>query len=144
MSDDDPFSRALGIVPDPKSEIIKDLVKTALNDSAKDDFTYARANVREVVENGSEAIHKLANIAEQTQNPRAYEVLAKLMDTVVSANKELLTLQKQIRELDNADMPQNEDARTINNNLYVGSTAELAKLIEGMNNSNTTIITDES
>jgi hypothetical protein len=143
MSDDDPFSRALGIVPDPKSETIKNLVKTALNDSAKDDFTYARANVREVVENGNDAIHKLASIAEQTQNPRAYEVLAKLMDTVVSANKELLTLQKQIRELDNADMPQNEDARTINNNLYVGSTAELAKLIEGMNSSNTTIINCE-
>jgi hypothetical protein len=88
------------------------------------------------VENGNDAIAKLASIADQSQNPRAFEVLAKLMDSMVAANKQLLDLQKEIRTIDKADMPQDEEAKkSVTNNLFVGSTAELQKMIEDMKKS---------
>jgi hypothetical protein len=61
-------------------------------------------------------------------------VLAKLMDTMLSANRELLDLQKKIREIDAADSPTNETAKQVTNNLFVGSTSELQKVIDGMKN----------
>ena len=134
---DDPLDRALGIVPDCKSEIVQKLIYNAMDDSAKEDFTYARANVREVVENGAEAIVTLSNIAAQTQNPRAFEVLAKLMDTVVSANRELLDMQQKIRKIADANDHHNDGPKTINNTMFIGSTAELAKMIDDMDKNKT-------
>jgi hypothetical protein len=77
---------------------------------------------------------KLAQIADSSQHPRAFEVLAKLMDTMLNANEKLLALQTKIREIDAADTPVNEKAKTINNNLFVGSTAELQKVLKDMKN----------
>jgi hypothetical protein len=89
-----------------------------------------------MIEEGQDAMHKLTQIATQSQHPRAFEVLAKMMETMLQANKDLMGLQKDIRELDAADSPINEKAKTINNNLFVGSTAELQKMIEQMKNGN--------
>lgn len=136
--DDDPINRALNLGPLPaRSQAVATIIAAATNDSAKEDFTFARANIREVVENGNDAIAKLAVIADQSQNPRAFEVLAKLMDSMVAANKQLLELQKEIRTIDKADVPQDENARKhVTNNLFVGSTAELQKMIEDMKKPN--------
>jgi len=135
-NDDNPLNRALNLGPmgEPDySKAVSTIVNTARNDSAKEDFTFARANVREVVENGTDAIAKLAVIADQSQNPRAFEVLAKLMDTVTNASKQLLDIQQQIRTIDKADVPQDEEAkRSVTNNLFVGSTAELQKMLADM------------
>jgi hypothetical protein len=134
--DDNPINKALNLGPVARndySKAVSTIVTAARNDSAKEDFTFARANIREVVENGNDAIAKLAVIADQSQNPRAFEVLAKLMDSMVAANKQLLDLQKEIRTIDKADMPQDEEAKkNVTNNLFVGSTAELQKMIEDM------------
>ena len=79
---------------------------------------------------GTEAITKLALIAEQSQNPRAFEVLAKLMDTVVNASDKLITLQKTMTDIEKVHEPHNDEAKKhITNQLFVGSTAELAALI---------------
>lgn len=134
--DDNPINKALNLGPVARndySKAVSTIVTAARNDSAKEDFTFARANIREVVQNGNDAIAKLAVIADQSQNPRAFEVLAKLMDSMVAANKQLLDLQKEIRTIDKADMPQDEEAKKhVTNNLFVGSTAELQKMIEDM------------
>ena len=73
-------------------------------------------------------------VADSSQHPRAYEVLAKLMDTIIDANKDLLDLQTKIRDINTADTPLNEKAKTINNNLFVGSTAELQKVLKELKN----------
>lgn len=113
---------------------IDSLIAKAHDDSARSDFKAARANLYEVIRTGQEAMDKLSLIASQSQHPRAFEVLAKLMDTMVNTNKELLQLQTKIREIDAADSPMNEKAQTINNNLFVGSTAELQKVLKEMKN----------
>ena len=134
--DDDPINKALNIgpmAPISYNKTVANIIQSARNDSAKEDFTFARANIREVVENGNDAIAKLAVIADQSQNPRAFEVLAKLMDTMVVANEKLLEIQQKIRDLDKADMPHDDEAKkAITNNLFVGSTSDLAKIIESM------------
>jgi len=140
MNDDDnesPIDRALNLGPinQTYSKTISSIIDQARDDSADEDFTFSRANIREVIENGTEAIAKLTIIAQQSQNPRAYEVLAKLMDTVTNASKELLELQEKIRTIDKADVPRDDDSKSqITNNLFVGSTHELQKMIENMRN----------
>jgi hypothetical protein len=133
--DNDPIGKALGV--NPMNETVKNIIADAHNDSAGIDFETARANVINVIESGQEAIATLSQIAESSQHPRAYEVLAKLMDTVVNANKSLLDFQTKIREINNIDSPINSQAKTINNNLFVGSTAELQKVIADMKNGST-------
>ena len=82
---------------------------------------------------------KLGEIANSSQHPRAFEVLAKLMETMLQANKDLMELQSKIREINSADAPMSEHAKTINNNLFVGSTSELQKMIENMKNGGSAI-----
>jgi Terminase DNA packaging enzyme len=134
MSDanNDPISQALNLAPMPDS--ISSIVARGHDDSAKTDFNLARANIHEVIQNGSHAIDRLSQIADSSQHPRAFEVLAKLMDTMLQANKDLLQLQKQIREIDSADAPMSEQAKSVTNNLFVGSTAELQKVLKDMKN----------
>lgn len=136
MSDennDDPIGKALGLTPIEKTtDTINVMLADAHNDSARNDFEMARANIHEMLQNGSEAMHKLALIAESSQHPRAFEVLAKLMDTMLNANQKLLDLQSQIREINTSDSPINEKAKSITNNLFVGSTAELQKVLKDM------------
>ena len=92
----------------------------------------SRANIHEMINDGKEAMFKLAEIASSSQHPRAFEVYAKLMDTLLTANERLLDMQSKIREIDAKDSPMSEHTKTINNNLFVGSTAELQKMIQHM------------
>lgn len=136
MEKKDKIGEALGLAPlTTASEVtVKGIVSKAHDDSAKNDFEMARANIHEVINNGLNAIDKLSQIADASQHPRAFEVLAKLMDTVVTANKDLLELQSKIRDLDAKDTPVNDQAKSVTNNLFVGSTADLQKVIENMKN----------
>lgn len=138
-ANNDPLSQALNLTPltTATDNAVKSLVAKAHDDSAKNDFEMARSNIHEVIQNGVYAMEKLSQIADSSQHPRAFEVLAKLMDTMLNANKELLELQKKIREIDAADAPTNEEAKGVTNNLFVGSTADLQKVIETMKNGKT-------
>ena len=138
MSEDenDPLGKALGLPALEYEKTIDTMIAKAHDDSARNDFESARASLYEVIQTGKEAMDKLTEIASQSQHPRAFEVLAKLMDTVVNTNKELLELQSKIRTIDASDAPTNEKAKSITNNLFVGSTAELQKMIKDMNSKN--------
>lgn len=132
-ANNDPIGKALNLSPvEQKDNFVERIIADAHDDSAKQDFEIARANIHNMIENGQEAMLKLAQIADSSQHPRAFEVLAKLMDTMLQANEKLLDLQTKIREIDAADSPMNEKAKTVNNNLFVGSTAELQKVLQDM------------
>lgn len=117
------------------TKTVNGIIEDAMDDSAKKDFEKARANIHELIDNGKDAMEKLALIADSSQHPRAYEVLSKLMETVLQANRDLLELQSKIREIKAGDQPIN-GAKTINNNLFVGSTAELQKMIKNIREGN--------
>lgn len=95
----------------------------------EDDFEYARGNLIAAIEKGQEALSGILDVAGMSQHPRAYEVAAKLMDSVSAANKDLLELQKRKKELTG----ESSAPTTVNNNLFVGSTAELQQLIKKQN-----------
>jgi predicted transcriptional regulator len=133
-ANNDPISNALNLAPLQYEQQVDKLIAKAHDDSARNDFEAARANLYEVIQTGQEAMDKLTEIASQSQHPRAFEVLAKLMDTMVNTNKELLELQTKIRQIDAADSPISEQAKTINNNLFVGSTTELQKVLKELKN----------
>lgn len=113
-------------------DVFDQMLVDAHNDSAKKDFEQARINLHDMIDNGKEALAKLAEIADSSQHPRAFEVYAKMMDSLLNANKELLNLQTKIREIKHADSPVSEKAKSVTNNLFVGSTAELQKMIKDM------------
>jgi hypothetical protein len=135
-ANNDPIANALGITPITPAEntnVIKRLEKEANDDTAKEDFSIARSNIHNIIDTGSEALDKLMQIADQSQQARAYEVVAILMKNLLDANKDLLAIQKSIREIKDIEKPTNNT--TVNhNNLFVGSTAELQKVIQDMRN----------
>ena len=136
-NEDDPIGKALGLPTPINSNTVEKIIADGHNDSAKKDFEYARVNIMQVIEDSRDAIQTLAQIADSSQHPRAFEVLAKLVDTTVNANKALLDLQSKIRELDATDAPINDKAQTVhNNNLFVGSTAELQKVLQELKKNN--------
>jgi len=133
--DNDPIGKALGINLSPienKIDVIDKMIVDSHNDSASKDFETARANLHEMIQDGKDAMFKLAEIAASSQHPRAFEVYAKLMDTLISANEKLLDFQTKIRDIQHAESPMNEQAKNVTNNLFVGSTAELQKVLKEM------------
>ncbi len=103
--------------------------KQIVKDSTLDnDFEYARGNLYQVIEHGSNALSDLLAVAQQSQHPRAYEVVANLVKTLSEANIALLDLTKRKQDISN-DQKQKQPS-TVNNNLFVGSTGELQKLIK--------------
>ena len=106
------------VTPMPKATIDQDDVM--------DDYHYARENLKNIIDSAQQSIDDLSSIASTSESPRAYEVLSDLMKTLVNANKDLLELQRKVKQLkDDGEKPSN-----VTNALFVGSTAELQKLIK--------------
>ena len=97
------------------------------------DFSYAKENVIHVIESGKDALQKLLIIADQSQQPRAFEVISKLMDSIINANRSIIDMHEQIAR---SGMPLKEEVNntTITNNLLVATTAELTKMIKKIKN----------
>jgi hypothetical protein len=92
------------------------------------DYEYARTNLYDVIETGSNALNQLVELAKASEHPRAFEVVSQLTKTLVEANKDLLDIQKKVKELRKEE---NNDPQNVTNALFVGSTADLQKLIKG-------------
>ena len=96
--------------------------KKAAQDNIVDDYEYARGNMIAVIEKGQEALSGILDVAGMSQHPRSYEVVATLVKAVADANKDLLELAKKRKDLEKVE---NGGPQTVNNNLYLGSTADL-------------------
>jgi len=97
------------------------------NDIEKD-YEYTRGNLYSIIEKGQEAINGILELAQDSEMPRAYEVAGQLIKSVSDATDKLMDLQKKVKDV-NEDAPQ-KGPNTVNNALFVGSTAELAKLLK--------------
>jgi len=118
------------IVPILKDEIEVKLPETS-NDPQKD-YEYSRGQLYSLISKGQEAVDGILEIAQESGHPRAFEVAGQLIKSVADTTDKLIDLQKKMRDL---DAPQ-KGPTTVNNSLFVGSTAELSKLIkQGLLNS---------
>ena len=100
------------------------------------DYDQVRTNLKSLIAQGQVAVDGILNIASEGEQPRAYEVASQLLKNLVEANKELLDVHKQIKEIESKDdTPKQVHTH---NSLYVGSTKELQKLLGGrkMNSDN--------
>lgn len=96
-----------------------------------DDYEYARNNLRGLIENGKIAMENIIFLAKEGESPRAYEVVGQLIKTLAETNKDLLDLAKKSKDLKGEEKQQ---PTQVNNNLFVGSTAELQKLLKSNGN----------
>ena len=92
------------------------------------DYEYTRGNLYSIIEKGQEAIDGILELALESDMPRAYEVAGQLIKSVSDATDKLMDLQKKLKDVN--EEQQSKGPNTVNNALFVGSTAELAKLIK--------------
>ena len=119
--------QALPVVAEqPKKEVISG----APNDESIDaDYEYARENLKLFIEQGKVAMENIIFLAKEGESPRAYEVVGQLIKTLSDTNKDLLDLGKKVKDLKNKKDDTQQPSQHITNALFVGSTAELQKLI---------------
>lgn len=120
------------IVPIKSEEISKEQEQeiekySSTADDIKKDYEYARGNLYSLVEKGQEAINGILELAQESEMPRAYEVAGQLIKNTSEIAEKLMSLHK-IRK--DAEEEKTKGPTTVNNALFVGSTAELAKLLK--------------
>ena len=127
---DEHLDEVLGVINMPKKEITKvEKVKPLVNGQDEDtDFQYARENLYNLIERGQDGLEELLEIAKQSEHPRAFEVVGQMIDKLTTTNKELLNLHKTKKDIKTDRGPTN-----VTNALYVGSTADLQKMLKGKN-----------
>jgi hypothetical protein len=110
-------------IPKKKPERVIDI-----DHDVKKDYDYTRGQLYDVIEKGQEALSGILDVANNTDHPRAYEVAGQLVKSVSDAAEKLIELQKKMQDLEEG--PKSKQKVTNNNALFVGSTAELSKLIK--------------
>ena len=95
------------------------------------DYEYTRGNLYSIIEKGQEAINGILELAQDSEMPRAYEVAGQLIKSVSDATDKLMDLQKKLKDVE--EEKASKGPNTVNNSLFVGSTAELAKMLKSVN-----------
>ena len=119
---------------DPMAEKSMELttIPEAMNSNKEidqeDDYQLARQTMRKLLMKGETTLDDLIELSKNSEHPRTYEVAGQFMKTMSDVSKDLLNLQKQVKEL-KADDPQ-QKIGTQNNVVFAGSTAELFKALK--------------
>ena len=100
-----------------------------LSQDLTDAYQQSKENLQGIIDQGKEAMEEILQVAKAGQHPRAFEVYGTLLKNMVDANKELLAIQKQMREMDGKSKEITNT--TIDKAIFVGSTSELSKLLKG-------------
>lgn len=96
------------------------------------DYEEIRTNLKDIIKRGAEAIDGILLVASETQQPRAYEVVATLIKSVADVNKDLLTMHKQMQDIRKDTPASKQSANQItNNSIFVGSTTDLQAILKG-------------
>ena len=129
----DIIDEALGAVELAKSEPVEKKVipRPQETDDIENDYKYQRENFYNLVEKGTDAIEGILEIARESEHPRTYEVAGNLIKQVAEVTEKLGELQEKMKRL--KEVPNNAP-KSVTNALYVGSTAELQKLLKGKKN----------
>jgi hypothetical protein len=133
MKIDDTLSEVFNTIPHTKElEVIDnttgEIVKTP-EGKIENDYDTARENLRDLLITGQNALNHALEVAKQSEHPRAFEVVGNLMKQLADVNQQLMDLHQQKQKL---DAPKKGADKITNNAIFVGSTAELNKLIKNM------------
>ena len=134
MRIDDSLSEVFDVQTLPKTEVITqdgEIISTA-SQKIETDYDTTRNNLRILLQQGQEALQKSLDVAMQSEHPRAFEVVGNLMKQLAEVNQQLMDLHQQKQKLDEPSKAEKAKQVTNNNAIFVGSTAELNKLIKNM------------
>ena len=104
-----------------------------------DDYEYTRETLYDLIEKGREGIEEMIEVARQSEHPRAYEVLAGLIKDTANTSEKLMDLHRKIQTIDQMMLPAPEKQSNTTNNLFIGSTTELQRMLKDLNNENEVI-----
>ena len=93
----------------------------------KDDYEFSRATYKDLIRTGTMSLDVLAELARESEHPRAFEVLSKTIKDLGDTTEKLMNLQKQKDDLTNKKEENNREVT--NNNVFVGSTADLQRML---------------
>ena len=126
----DEIEDSLGIAKnEEKVEIMKpEAVPERNKDDVTKDYEYTRGNLYSLIEKGQEAVNGILELAQETEQARAYEVAGQLIKSVADATDKLLDLQKKLKDVE--EESSSKGPTNVTNALFVGSTADLAKLLK--------------
>ena len=128
---DDILNEVLGVSePTPKEVVVSKPVPRPSDelDDVDADYKYQRDNFYNLIEKGQNAIEGILNVAKESDHPRGYEVAGNLIKQVAEVTEKLGDLQEKMRKL--KEVP-NSAPKNVTNALFVGSTAELQKMLKG-------------
>ena len=114
-------TESVGITPEQKPDRLT-------KDDIEKDYEYTRGNLYSIIEKGQEAINGILELAQESEMPRAYEVAGQLIKSVSDATDKLMDLQKKLKDVE--EETAQKGPNTVNNSLFVGSTADLAKMLK--------------
>jgi hypothetical protein len=125
----DNISKALDISFEPETKkddvnLIKKEAKRIKTEKLDVDFAAARNNMKQLIDNGMDALRGIMKVAEASDSPRAYEVTALLLKTISDMNRDLIVMHEK-----NSNIQKEKITNITNNSIYVGSTTDLQNLI---------------
>ena len=125
----DIINETLGVVEEVTNPVVKKepVVVPVGNDDIDKDYAYQRQNFYSLIERGQDAIDGILDIARESEHPRTYEVAGQLIKSVAEVTEKLGDLQAKMKKL--KDVPNNAP-KNVTNALFVGSTAELQKMLK--------------
>ena len=103
-------------------------IQNVISNDIKKDYEYTRGNLYSIIEKGQEAINGVLELAQESEMPRAYEVVGQLIKNVADATDKLMDLQKKLKDIE--ETKTQKGPTNVTNALFVGSTAELSKLLK--------------
>ena len=127
---DDILNEVLGVSePPPKEVVVSEPVPRPSDelDDVDADYKYQRDNFYNLIEKGQNAIEGILNVAKESDHPRGYEVAGNLIKQVAEVTEKLGDLQEKMKKL--KEVP-NSAPKNVTNALFVGSTAELQKMLK--------------
>lgn len=133
MKVDENLSEVFDVEPMTATEVITadGEIITESSNKIEADYEITRNNLRELLTHGQTALQNALEVAKQSEHPRAFEVVGNLMKQLADINQQLLDLHQQKQKLDAPKEGAKKEV-TNNNAIFVGSTAELNKLIKNM------------
>ena len=109
----------------------------------KTDYDYSRQTYYDLIEKGREGLEDMMEVARSSEHPRAYEVLSGMIKNVSDVNDRLMDLNKKKKDFYKNDTKQIEGNNTTNNNLFVGSTTDLQRILKNVSDNDNVIDINE-
>ena len=109
------------------------------DENIKSDYDKSRDTYYDLIGKGQDALSMMMEVARESEHPRAYEVLSGMIKNIADVNDQLMDLNKKHKDINKSDVPQIESGTT-NNNVFIGSTTDLQRMLQDVDSNNNDVI----